>query len=278
VTAAPAYGVDFSGGATPKDDIWITELDVTGGTPRVVACASAGESFGADSRADILAALVEWVDGLDDEAVVGFDFPFSLPAELTYWDDWEELVRTFPDVFPTPDDLQRTATYAAQLLPDRENDRVQLRRETEGSHGALCAYNLQMRLQTFYGIRDVLRPLVAAGDASVEPALSSSEGATTLVEVYPAGTLKDRNLPDSGYKKNADTRENIVDGLEDEYDDIVFPGDVRETAVDSKGADALDSVVCALAAAGARASGYEADDGDESEGETTDSIEGHIYV
>ena len=76
--------------------------------------------------------------------------------------------------------------------------------------------------------------------------LSSPEEAETggLIEVYPAATLKQHDLPHRGYKKPHATRERmaITDGISSKVD----LGPCRQTCIDSD--HCLDAVLCVLTA------------------------------
>lgn len=66
-----------------------------------------------------------------------------------------------------------------------------LRRQTDWDNKAPFApYNLRVYRQTFYGLRNLLAPLVATGRASVLPMQAPAPNLPWLVEAYPACLLK----------------------------------------------------------------------------------------
>ncbi|PSQ32500.1 hypothetical protein BRD05_10065 [Halobacteriales archaeon QS_9_70_65] len=87
-------------------------------------------------------------------------------------------------------------------------------------------------------------------------------GERTVLEVYPAGTLRRLETVDEGYKEPTDeaaaARAEILAALETASDlDVAVAEPVRERAVADDGGDALDSVVAAVAAARAAAREFE---------------------
>ncbi|MFT4905892.1 MAG: hypothetical protein ACI8UR_002473, partial [Natronomonas sp.] len=99
-------------------------------------------------------------------------------------------------------------------------------------------------------------------------------GESTVIEIYPAGTLRRLETVDEQYKDSAHDargrRDAILTRLEsDTVGGIAVTMDeaVRETALSESGGDALDSIIAALAAARAADRGFEPDHGyDEREG------------
>ena len=114
-------------------------------------------------------------------------------------------------------------------------------------------YNRRVISQTYYGIRDVLRPLVIAGKVSVPPIHPAAADLPWLLEVCPAGALKAAGLYKPPYKGAArahyDARNIILKTLENsQYIAISSPA-LRDTILSNNLGDALDSVVAAAIAA-----------------------------
>ena len=244
------FGVDFSGASDAGEKLWIAEID-GGDDPRLVGCAPVTERLDAPAdRSSAHRALTHFLAGLDSDAAAGLDFPFSLPASVVRDEDWEALVRSFPSLFATPAELQRRCQSRAALTDD---DRVQHVRETEASVSALSPYDRRLRSQTFYGIRDVLRPLVLADVVRVAPMQELTPDRPTLLETYPAAALDslDGETYRAGYKEASEQgrerRAANLDALEAEASVRVDDG-TRDRLLSDAGADGLDAALAAFAA------------------------------
>jgi hypothetical protein len=96
----------------------------------------------------------------------------------------------------------------------------------------------------------------------------------TLIEVYPAATLRDLALPDRKYKEPGsearEKRERILAGL-CEWG-VELPDEIEEPILEDADGDALDSLVATVAAARAVESEFAVEEG------RYDPLEGYIYV
>lgn len=269
------FGVDFSGAKEAGKKIWLAEIDCAG-DPELVDCAPATEWFDvATDRAATHRALTHHLASLDGDAAAALDFPFALPASVVESTDWTAFVRAFPSLFASPEELQRRCQSRGELTDD---DRVQHVRATEEAVGAISPYNRRLRSQTFYGIRDVLRPLVLADTVRAVPMQPLDHGKPTLLETYPAAALDslDGETYRAGYKEASEEgrerRAANLDALEAERE-LTLAADVRERLLDDAGGDGLDAVLAAFA--GWRntvdPTNLAVDDGQR-------EVEGHIYV
>lgn len=261
-------GIDFSGAVDAGRKIWLTEGTIDGDCLRVQACRRAETLPGsARARDGCLAALRCFLGG-QRGAVAGLDFPFSLPAALAAGQRWDDFVRSFAGRYATPE-LFRRACYAAAKG-------AELRRATDRiARTPFGPYNLRIYRQTFYGIRDLLAPLVAGDAVSVLPMQPRVEDRTVLLEICPASTLKRLGLY-RPYKGRGEAprsaREALLEAL-GRLVPFVFVGTgVPEMLVDDREGDALDSFIAALtvfrvlrAPCGLRA-------------DWEDASEGHVYV
>lgn len=273
-TPPRVFGVDFSGSADAGRNIWVTECVVDDGL-RVVDCQSASDRFGvAVDREDVLPALTSFVAGLNEDSVVGFDFPFGLPASLVPVDEWSRFLVRFPDWFDSPDDLRERCQLHAELVEDETAESTRLR-ETDEGYDALSPYNFMIASQTFYGIRDVLRPLVVTDSATVRPMCEPNTDTPIVIEAYPAATLDELGLQRTKYKKATDeSRAHRVDNMQGLVDEgVEIPENVRELAVEDSDGDALDSILAAFAT-------YRNSVRGELDRELTERqrVEGYIYV
>ena len=121
-----------------------------------------------------------------------------LPAAV---DDWVDAVAWFREEFDGAD-----ADGMRETLKDRarecEGDGVELKRRTDRAVRANSPYSFITYYQTLYGLRELLGPAVADGAVSVPPMQPAGE--RTVLEVYPAGTLRRLETVDEGYKEPTD--------------------------------------------------------------------------
>ena len=111
-------------------------------------------------------------------------------------------------------------------------------------------YNLRLYRQTYFGIRDVLSPLVRSRSVSVLPMQRAHEGRAWLLEICPASTLKQSNRYAPYKGRTADhraMRERVLAWLHETCSVSVYDSKLRSTIVDESSGDALDSVIAALA-------------------------------
>lgn len=266
-TSRRVHGVDFSGAASAGDGIWLASGAAAEGTFHVEACRPARELADTAAREPALAALRAFLRDAG-HAVVGADFPFGLPAPLVEVDTWRAFLDGFADRFADPDDLQDTCVGRTEQLTGGE--RAFLLRATDADASAKSPYHWLVCHQTFYGVRDVLAPLVGDGAVAVPPMQGTVRDRPALVEAYPAGTLSRFGLPDRGYKDDTSEararREEILDGLP-----ARLPTDLRERVLADADGDALDAVAAGVAATRAA---------DQEFAPVLDwrPLEGHIYV
>lgn len=289
-------GVDFSGADRPAEAVWITEARLSDGDLVVEGCHSARAAFDARERETVLDALVDRVLGAD---VAGLDFPFGLPRavveDLVGPEQWRATVAwvggTFGDAGAFADRCKEAARTATG------GDRTYLRRVTDDPVGAKSPYHFFTYKQAYHGTTQVLEPLLADGATVAPMTREDADGATedrpTVIETYPAGTLRRLELPDENYKSTSDAarerRATILRGLErrgspgddrraaDEGDPeatprVVVDGDDRERALSDDGGDALDSLVAAVGTARAVRRGFAV------EADRYDPLEGYVYV
>ena len=265
------HGVDFSGASEPGESVWLTTAEFVDDGLRVIDCRSAREAFGVTERAEVLAALRSFP--AEDE-VMGVDASFGLPrpvlpGSVAASDDWHNTVRWVAEAYADADALAAQADWKDRARAS-EADGVELKRRTDGPTGANSPYSFITRYQTFHAMRDLLAPVLDA--VSVEP--MAPGGGPTLIEVYPAATLRDLALPDRKYKEPGhearEKRERILAGL-CEWG-VELPDEVEEPVLEDADGDALDSVVAAVATVRAAESGFAVEE------ERYDPVEGYIYV
>jgi hypothetical protein len=250
---------------------WLAELDAD--RPAVVGVDRATERLDAGRERDaLLPTVARFLGTRPAGTAAGLDVPFGLPAEVVAADAWPELVRQLPSWADDPPDLAREAEARASI----GTDAADLRRETEEPLGALSPYSPQLRAETFYGLRDVLRPLALSGAARAAPMQSPRPDRPTLLEVYPAGTVdrlggEPTRRPADG---EADARERRATNLDAVADaGVAVEADVRERCLADDEGRALNAVVAAVAAFQ-----HSRDPADLTTDDERRSLEGHIYV
>lgn len=245
------YGVDFSGAKDAGKKIWIARGIVEGRKLRIEDCCQASSFPGAgNGRDSCLAALRDFIAG-EKNSIFGADFPFGLPnkviQELFKVGTWAEFVRDFYETFSSPKNFQKTCWKAANSS--------ELKRVTDKcSNTPFSPYNLRVCYQTYYGIHDILYPLVSTDQARVLPMQSLDVEKTIIIEICPASTLKQLEKRSNGknlykpYKGKGEDYRNqrlqIVDALM-KTNLISIPDPIRTIALNDIGGDALDSIIAA---------------------------------
>jgi len=235
------HGVDFSGAVDAGRRIWIASGVVEGSTLRVEACRRAeGLPGSGRDRDPCLAALQKFVVEQHASAV-GLDFPFGLPRALVKARSWEEFVRSFPGRYASPDKFRAACRHAS--------DGVELRRVTDReSRTPFSPYNLRLYRQTYFGIRELLHPLVREHLACVPPMQRLHPGRPWIFEICPASLLK-RDQLYFPYKGRSEThreaRARILRRIE-KLIPLSFTGEaLRADVIRDPGGDALDSIIAA---------------------------------
>ncbi len=240
-------GLDFSGARDAGQHAWISQGQMTDQRLRVLDCRPLAELPGSGARREVcLPALARWVTQLED-SLLGCDFPFSLPREVMGDEGWEAFVETFPQRFPTPEHLHLACRFPAGHERRRQTDR--------DLRAPFAPGNLRLYRQTYYGIRDLLSPLVRARSVCVLPFQRPIPGRPWLIEVCPAVTLRRLRLYRLSYKGRGERRllerQHVLDCL-DELG-MRIPARVRSRALSDARGNALDSLIALYTAWSVRA-------------------------
>lgn len=250
------YGVDFSGARLAGRNTWIARL--TPGPRRskvfvLAELASLERVCGTAEREPALAFLAGMIAG-STGALWALDFPFGLPVEVmgsgARWRHQFDLLGEWAH-----DDygLGLECIRRAELLGGPKH----IRRLTDSEAKApFDPYHYRIIYQTYYGMRDVLGPLIKKRRTAILPfqyrRLPTAD--RVLVEACPASTLKVLGLPHQNYKQPAGgpltpvrlrTRRAILDGLRP-Y--VAITDSQRRVIMRNGGGDALDAVLAAVGA------------------------------
>ena len=234
------HGVDFSGAQNAWKLIWVASCVIDGDALRVEDCRPVAELPG--SGRDLGGALTALRDFIAEskDCVFGLDFPFGLPRSLIQDEDWESFIRSFPNSYPSAGEFKRACFEAA--------GRKELKRLTDcESRTPFSPYNLRLYKQTYFGIRDVLVPLVHSEQVCVLPMQRPESGKAWVLEICPASSLRRRGLYGTKYKeKSPGPRHDILSAYETSTP-LCIPKRIRSRIVNDRGGDALDSVIAACA-------------------------------
>ncbi len=236
-------GIDFSGAEKAGQAIWIAEAHIDWERVCIENCSPAADLAGSGpERTRCLPALVAFIAG-QRNAVIGCDFPFSLPEEMVQDSSWRAFALGFGASFSCAEDFLADCRR-------RANGREIRRACDRESRVPFAAYNLRIYRQTYHGIRDVLAPLLRSGSAVVLPMERPRPDRPWVIETCPASTLKRAGLYPS-YKGRGDAaraaRRQIVNGLVRHGLLAPLSRSLRRLAIENQGGDALDSMVAAAA-------------------------------
>jgi hypothetical protein len=274
------YGVDFSGAAYAGKKIWIARGAVDGDRLVLQACYPGMSLPGSAAEREVCLAALRRLMSVNRDGLFACDFPFGIPRMLVPDASWEAFVASFPDRYRSPEEFRTSCWTAAG---GRE-----LRRVTDQeARVPFAAYHVRLYRQTYYGIRDLLHPLLQEGAITIPPMQSPAHGRATVIEICPASTLKREGLYTSYKGKTFEHREErgrILTALEATAGITLADDRIRSAIVDDPEGDALDSVIAAGAAFRAsrslllsrREAGMRLPDASP-HGEDY-ALEGHVYV
>ena len=162
--------------------------------------------------------------------------PQALIADLT----WEQFIRSFPGRYATPHQFRHKCRQAAH---GRD-----LKRLTDiETKTPFSPYNLRLYRQTYYGLRDVVNPLVRARSVCVLPLQRPRARLPWLIEICPASTLKQMNLYVAYKGKSAErraARSQLLHSIQ-KIGSLEAPAQTCTAVVNDPEGDALDSVIAA---------------------------------
>jgi hypothetical protein len=240
------YGVVY-GGDRPRTNTWVTRGVVTDGTLSIDRCAPVDEWFDGAETTIEAPTLTTFLAELPPTAAVGLDFPFGLPERIVIEDEWGTFLREFPSWCNSPDDLRRQCERRVRLVDGSSETRL---RATDEPLSAMSPFDEPIVAATFYGIRDVLRPLVLSDSVRVPPMTPPHPDRPCVIEVYPTGTLVDLDVFTAGYEDPGDDGRELRSETLDRLAEVVDAGlavddDVREACVED--VTRLESLVAAYA-------------------------------
>jgi hypothetical protein len=245
-TPTAIYGIDFSGALDAGRKIWISLAVIKGGVLELRDCFQGFSLPNSGKRLhDCLAALVTFIAS-HRNSLFGFDFPFGLPQaifEQCGLENWAGFIAVFPKKFSSPQEFQ---SKCKEVFGKREAKRTTDR----ASHALFSPYNLRLFKQTYFGIKDILYPLLADGRACVMPMQEMINDRPLVLEICPRSTLIRENMAGIQYKgktqKHRGNRRHILNNLKDK--NVIIPKNaLSRLIINDPGGDAIDSVLAAYA-------------------------------
>lgn len=262
------YGVDFSGAKDAGSKIWIARGVIQGTVLSIGGCFQAQDLPGSGrDREQSLRAVREFIR-YKGQGIFGLDFPFGIPSALVKQHSWEEFVSSFDGTYRGPNEFRTMCMVAS-------GGRELKRRTDMDTQTPFSPYNLRVYRQTYFGIRDVLRPLIKDATVSVVPMQKPLPDKAWIVEICPASTLKREHLRLSykgkGKQQKA-ARAVILEAIEKTGFLTVEEASLRSGILGNPSGDAIDSVIAAFATFRALRNGLGFCN------TTPYSIEGRVYV
>jgi hypothetical protein len=234
------FGVDFSGAKDACKKIWVSSGRSIGSTLHIEECYRLADRMGSGAsshsgRDECFSALRSLIIR-ENDAVFGIDLSFSLPEHLME-DDWESFIESFSSKYPSAEQFRESCR-------DRTGGKELKRASEIRAKVPFSVYNLRLYRQTYFGIRDVISPLVNDGLVCVLPMQEAKDGKPWLIEICPACRLKkeDMYIP---YKGKTDDRRNARCRILEYFmnKSLVIPSSLQELIVADTEGDALDSII-----------------------------------
>ena len=246
------YGIDFSGARDAGKKIWIARGIIQEDVLLIIECFKAEDDLcSGRNRDQILRALREFIRKHKD-SIFGLDFPFGIPESLVKEESWEKFVLSFQASYTGPEEFRR---LCKSLSEGKE-----LKRFTDSeAKTPFSPYNLRLYKQTYFGIRDVLGPLIRETTVCVLPMQKPLPDRAWVLEICPASTLKKQNL-DLPYKGRDEmkrtARVKILEGIKKTGLLKIEKSALRSKILEDRGGDALDCVIAAFATFRALKNGF----------------------
>src|SRR5439155_8856889 len=177
-TRQEVHGVDFSGAKDAGKKIWIASGQIKGRDLHIICCRPAKvlPHSGSDLKA-ALKALRHFIAEQRSSAI-GIDFPFGLPQSLVKETSWEAFVAAMR-CYSSPEEFKKKCF-------ERAGGR-ELKRQTDvDAKTPFSPYSLRLYKQTYFGIRDVLGPLLEEREICALPMQSPVDDRPWVIEICPA--------------------------------------------------------------------------------------------
>jgi len=243
----PLYGVDFSGATKAGNHVWVTTGFVHEGKLRITNAVRGRDLPGSGiSREQCLPALREFIKS--NHGIYGLDFPFAVhPSQMLACRSWAEFAVEFVSRFHSPQEFR---DYCRSV-----SSKPELKRQCDIiSEAPFAPYNLWIYRQTFYGITEILAPLLKADAVSIVPITPLIADRAILLETCPASYLKRVGLYDPYKDKKGDekaghlalqNRKRIINHLIDKGM-FIESKEVLNSFLGDRFGDAIDSLIATM--------------------------------
>lgn len=239
------FGIDYSGGLNAGKKIWISEAEFLHNSIYVKSIYSMYNKFKIKTHKESNQRIIEIVEANPD-AVFGFDFPFSIPFEAVNESTWHGFIKNFKEKYSDDHEFRKKLR---ERFKGKDIKRIcDIEAKTPFS-----PYNLRIYKQTFFGISEILNPILILGNSSILPFDNPEANKSTIMEVCPASFLKIRSsetkLP-KAYKGNKDIHkrnraeilEFLMYCLNLKFENL----SLERMIIDDSEGDALDSLICII--------------------------------
>jgi len=178
------FGIDYSGSLQASKKIWICEAEFFKNEININSVYSIFDKFKIKSRKEANQHIITLIKNNPD-GVFGFDFPFSLPIPAIRTPSWREFISTFDKTYKSEDEFRNKLR---KLFKNKD-----IKRKCDIiSKTPFSPYNLRIYKQTYYGITEILKPLLLQNSSTVLPFESLEMGKSIVMEVCPASLMKIR--------------------------------------------------------------------------------------
>jgi len=241
------FGIDYSASRFARKKIWISECETEKNKLLIKSTYSLEEISNKFTLQKCNTYIYDLVKQ-DKNSIFGFDFSFSIPDFFLKDSSWEDLIFTFKKRWKTADDFKK------DLL--KKSGGKELKRDTEiESKVPFSTYNLWIYKQTYYGISEIIYPLLESKICNIIPFNKLDKDIPSIMETCPASFLKfisEKNDLSKHYKgknkENFENRKLILNLLEKNFS-IKYTSDHLKNKIlsDTEG-DSLDSLLCGVCA------------------------------
>lgn len=264
------FGIDFSGGKDAAKKIWITKARLRKKTIIIEEVYPIAKKQGnkdqLKNREDALKRLVNLLEEEKEIAIVGMDFPFSVNYNRKLKPStWKAFVLKLATKYKNEDE------FRAELFK-LYNNKEEKRNTDIIAKSPFSPINRRMYKQTYYGITQVIVPLLISKKFLFLPFHKYQDHKSCIIEICPASFLKKHNKYKSYKGKKSDSekktrRAEIIEYLKKYYlkYSLEISPKYSQIIIDDAEGDALDSllaVFCILEA---------------NQHKTKNDFEGHIY-
>lgn len=129
------------------------------------------------------AGYMAWILAAQWMRVRKYGLPNEVVHKLFEAGNWVEFVHAFTKKYSHPEPFKKECL-------DATNGKEKKRVTDEKNATPFSPYNLRLYKQTYFGIHDILAPLVQNSSTCVLPIQSAEQGKPWILEICPASTLK----------------------------------------------------------------------------------------